>query len=158
MNKSAFILFKKAMFPIMAGLVFSVPIKLATAQDSSSKEQPSDSSQETAPESVALPKLDLGTLEIKNLEPTRNQTSKVSFEMHLTFPPDTDPAAIEALSHWQHRIRDQVIVSIRIAELGDYIDPQLIRLRKQILYRINRLLKETPADDVLLADFTFSTE
>ncbi len=148
----------KVIFPVVAFLLFSAPSKLATAQESSTNEQPKDSVQENAADTVALPKLDLGTLEIKNLEPTRNQTTKVNFGMHLTFPPDTDPATIKALSHWQHRIRDQVIVAIRIAELGDYIDPKLSRLRKHILYRINRLLKETPADDVLLADFTFSTE
>ena len=113
---------------------------------------------EVATEKVVSPKLDLGLLEIKNLEPTRNQTSKVNFEMHLALPADTDPALVKALEHWQHRLREQVIVAIRVAELGDYLDPQLARLRKQILYRVNRTLKGTQAEDVLLANFMFSTE
>lgn len=130
----------------------------AAAEDSLPEELASGPSTKAASGIVVLPKLDLGVLEIKNLEPTRNQTSKVTFAMHLTFPPETDPAIVTALENWQHRLREQVIIAIRVAELGDYMDPQLLRLRKQILYRINRVLKGIQAQDVLLADFTFSTE
>lgn len=141
---------------VTTGFVFLLLCPSAVAEDAPSQEQNTDVS--PAPEVTVIPKLDLGLLEVKNLEPTRNQTSKVTFGMHLAFAPGTDPAIVSALQHWQHRLREQVIVAIRVAELGDYLDPELLRLRKQILYRINRVLKGVQAEDILLADFTYSTE
>jgi hypothetical protein len=80
----------------------------------------------------------------------------MSFQIHLAFPKDTPSATIAALEHMQHRLREQVIVAVRTAELADLLDPQLHRFRKRILFRANRLLKEVQASDVLLANFTFS--
>ncbi|TWU30318.1 hypothetical protein [Bythopirellula polymerisocia] len=160
MNTSLMINDKRIRFSKLLLCLLSIALGTSTAmgQEAPAEDQGASASQEATTENVVQPKLDLGIIEIKNLEPTRNQTSKVTFEMHLTLPADTDPALVAALGHWQHRLREQVIVAIRVAELGDYLDPELVRLRKQILYRVNRLLKGTQAENVLLADFTFSTE
>ena len=113
---------------------------------------------EAAVDLPLIPKLDLGLLEIKNLEPTRNQTAKVSFEIHLSFPTGTDPQTIARLEHWQHRLREQVLVAVRGSELIDFVDPELVRLRKHILYRVNRVLQPLQAAEILLADFTYAAE
>ena len=103
-------------------------------------------------------KLDLGTIELVNVEPTRGRISRMSFDLHLTFLPDTDPKAIKALDGWHHRLREQVIVGVRATEIVDIIDPDLKRFRKQILYRINRMLGKPIVNDVLFANFTFFNE
>jgi hypothetical protein len=103
-------------------------------------------------------KLNLGTIEVINVEPTRGRTTRMSFDLHLTFPKDTDPKEIKALDGWHHRLREQVIVGVRATEVHDFIDPELKRFRKQMLYRINRLLGKPLASDVLFANFTFFSE
>jgi hypothetical protein len=103
-------------------------------------------------------KLDLGTIEVVNVEPTRGRTSRMSFDLHLTFYSDTDPKQIKALDGWHHRLREQVIVGVRATEVHDFIDPELKRFRKQMLYRINRLLGNPIVSDVLFANFTFFSE
>ena len=102
------------------------------------------------------PKLDLGSFEIQNLEPARALTSKITFELHLTLPEETSPADLATLEHWQHRLREQVIVAVRVSDIVDFLDPKLDRFRRHILYRVNRLLGQIKAQEVLLADFTFS--
>jgi hypothetical protein len=103
-------------------------------------------------------KLNLGTIEVINVEPTRGYTSKMSFDLHLTFDPKTDPKEIKALDGWQHRLREQVIVGVRATEIHYFIDPDLKHFRKQMLYRINRLIGKPIANDVLFANFTFYSE
>lgn len=103
-------------------------------------------------------KLNLGNIEVKNLEPTQGRTSHMSFDLHLTFAPQTDPSEIEALEAWHHRLREQVIIGVRATEINDFLDPELKRFRKLLLYRINRMLKTPTVVDALLANFTFSSQ
>jgi hypothetical protein len=103
-------------------------------------------------------KLDLGKIELQNLEPTQGRTAHMSFDLHLVFDPKTDPKKIKELEKWQHRLREQVIVGVRATDIFDFLDPELKRFRKQILYRINRMLKDPVAIDALFANFTFSSQ
>jgi hypothetical protein len=103
-------------------------------------------------------KLNLGTIELQNLEPTQGRTAHMSFDLHLTFDPNTDPKFLRELEGWQHRLREQVIVAVRATEIFDFLDPELKRFRKQILYRINRMLKDPVVIDALFANFTFSSQ
>lgn len=103
-------------------------------------------------------KLDLGTIELQNLEPTQGRTAHMSFDLHLRFDPKTDPEFLKGLEAWQHRLREQVIVAVRATDIFDFLDPELKRFRKQILYRINRMLKNPVVIDALFANFTFSSQ
>jgi hypothetical protein len=103
-------------------------------------------------------KLNLGTIELQNLEPTQGRTAHMSFDLHLTFDPNTDPKFLKELEGWQHRLREQVIVAVRTTDIFDFLDPELKRFRKQILYRINRMLKDPVVTDALFANFTFSSQ
>lgn len=103
-------------------------------------------------------KLNLGTIQLVNVEPTQGLTAHMSFDLHLKFDPQTDPQVIEELDHWQHRLREQVIVAARATEIHDILDPELKHFRKQILYRINRVLKAPIVTDALFANFTFSNQ
>ena len=103
-------------------------------------------------------KLNLGTIEVINVEPTHGRTSRMSFDLNLTFDPNTDPKRIRELDAWHHRLREQAIIAVRATEIYDFLDPELKRFRKQILYRINRILGEPIVNDALFANFTFFNE
>lgn len=127
------------------------------ASSASTEEAPQESKKSSSDIEVTL-KLDLGTIQLMNLEPTQGRTAHMSFDMHLVFDPKTDPKTIKELKKWQHRLREQVIVAVRATEIYDFLDPELTRFRKQILYRINRMLKDPIVTDALFANFTFSSQ
>jgi flagellar basal body-associated protein FliL len=127
------------------------------ASSASTEEAPPKSKKSSSDIEVTL-KLDLGTIQLMNLEPTQGRTAHMSFDMHLVFDPKTDPKTIKELKKWQHRLREQVIVAVRATEIYDFLDPELTRFRKQILYRINRMLKDPIVTDALFANFTFSSQ
>jgi hypothetical protein len=120
-------------------------------------EEPEETEEETEGIEVTL-KLNLGTIELQNLEPTQGRTAHMSFDLHLRFDPKTDPKFLRELEGWQHRLREQAIVAVRATDIFDFLDPELKRFRKQILYRINRMLKEPVVIDALFANFTFSSQ
>lgn len=103
-------------------------------------------------------KRDLGTIEVINVEPTRGRTLRMAFNLHLTLDPHTSPKDVAALDGWHHRLREQVIIGVRATDIHDFIDPELTRFRKQMLYRINRLLTKPIVNDVLFANLTFHAE
>ncbi len=148
-------------FKIVACLLVAVSSLVLSAKTYASaaptEEAPQKNSKSSGDVEFTL-KLDLGTIELMNLEPTQARTAHMSFDMHLVFDSKTDLKTIKKLEHWQHRLREQVIIAVRATEIHDFLDPELARFRKQILYRINRMLKEPIVTDALFANFTFSSQ
>jgi hypothetical protein len=143
----------------LCGLLFACGLGANVAQGSSHAPKEEAKVEEIVEGVEVTLKLDLGNIETKNLEPTQGRTAHMSFDLHLMFGPTTEPKQVKELEDaWQHRLREQVIVAIRATEINDFLDPELKRFRKQILYRINRMLKSPTAIDVLFANFTFSSQ
>ena len=103
------------------------------------------------------PTLDLGKFKIHDLRPTRNETAKVSFTMFLALSPTLTKQQVTQLERWQHRLRDQVIIAIRTLEVREFQEPDLSRLRRKILIRVNRLFQSKLAEEVLMTEYLFRT-
>jgi len=101
---------------------------------------------------------DLGGFRLQEIRPTRNETTRLTFQAYFVMSPEVSEQDVEKLKHWKHRFRDQVIVAVRTAQLKDFHEPQLQRLRRIILFRVSRLMRESVVEDVLFSEFTFSME
>jgi hypothetical protein len=101
---------------------------------------------------------DLGSFEIREVRPTRNETTNVNFTAYFAMAPGVSMADVQQLEHWKHRLRDQVIIAVRTAQDIDFQEPDLVRLRHIILFRMRRLLKADVVQDILLSEFTFKME
>lgn len=128
----------------------------ACAQEADAQSAQQDGvDQEMAEEKKARPTLDLGKFVINDLRPTRNETAKVTFSMHLAFSENLTEKQVRQLESWKHRLRDQVITATRISYLTDFQEPDLSRFRRKILIRVNRMFKAKLADDVLMTEYLF---
>ncbi len=101
--------------------------------------------------------LDLGDFKINDLRPIRNQTAKLKFSLHLAFTKSLTESQIKQLKNWKHRLRDQVITSVRITQMKYFQERDLAMLRSKILMRVNRLFKAKLAEDVLLTKYLYRT-
>lgn len=111
-----------------------------------------------APEEKPIkPALDLGSFKVNDLRPAHNETAKLTFSLHLQFSEETTAAQLKKLEGWKHRLRDQVITAVRLAETKDFQEPDLKRLRRLILIRVNRLFRTKLAEEVLLTEYLFRT-
>lgn len=109
---------------------------------------------EPAAENTHRPRFDLGAFHVRDLRPTRDVTADLKFSLHLQLRDDVSEAAVSALEHWKHRLRDQAITAIRTAQMVDFTDPDLARVRRLINLRVNRLLPHPLVDEILVTSFT----
>jgi hypothetical protein len=99
---------------------------------------------------------ELGYFHILQLRPTRDETINVKFELHLRIAEDVPGPELEnRLNRWTARLCDQVITAVRNAETKDFTEPQLRRLQKLILLRVNRLLQFTRIEEIYLTQYEF---
>jgi flagellar basal body-associated protein FliL len=101
---------------------------------------------------------DLGGFQLSEVRPTRNETTKAIFQAYFLMSPDISRQDLEKLAHWKHRFRDQIIIAVRTAQTKDFHEPQLKRIRRIILFRVRRMMRESVVEDVLFTEFTFSVE
>jgi len=122
----------------------------AHAQEVAKNETPAESAEE------ARATIDLGTFQVRDLRPARNETVKLSFAIHLALHPSVSQSTVEQLERWQHRLRDQVLIVIRLSATKDFLEPNLDKFRRSISLRVNRALKAILVSEALLTEFTFT--
>ncbi len=137
---------------ILTATLHASPLQAQDPGEAASADAEPANEQETV-----RPTLDLGDFKINDLRPTRNETAKVTFSLHLAFSKDLTKAQVTQLARWKHRLRDQVITAIRITPTKDFQEPDLSRLRRKILIRVNRLFNTKIAEEVLLTEYLFRT-
>lgn len=101
---------------------------------------------------------ELGDFELREVQSTRKKTTEIVFSAYFVIGKEVPKERIQELEHWKQRLRDQVIIAVRTAKNMDFQEPDLERLRRIILFRVRRLLKEDVVQDVLISKFTFKTE
>lgn len=102
---------------------------------------------------VSTGTFELGEFRLRNFRPTHNETASIRFSLHLVLDPDAKPEALEELRHWQRRLRDQAIIAVRSAEAADLAEPELARVQRLIIIRLNRLPVARLIKGVYLTNF-----
>jgi flagellar FliL protein len=114
--------------------------------------------------------VDLGKYSITSFQPASNTTLLIDFHMFGTVAADASTSHAPEGEHGaeapaddeftrlfeknKHRLRDQVIVIIRSAEITDFADPSLGLIRRKILEKSNRLLGKPLLEEVIFSDFS----
>ena len=98
---------------------------------------------------------DLGQFGVTAYQPASNTTLRIDFHLYATIPHAEDVHFDEVYASSQHRIREQVIVTIRNSEIADLTDPGLGLIKRKILEKTNRLLGKAYLQNVVFSDFSF---
>lgn len=133
--------------------------------------------EEQATHAAAKREVDLGRYSITSFQPASNTTLLIDFHMYGTVAAEAEdstaaapaaeghghghgeaPAADDEFTRLfekhKHRLRDQVIVIVRSAEMTDFSDPSLGLIRRKILEKSNRLLGKPLLEEVIFSDFS----
>ncbi len=98
---------------------------------------------------------DLGQFGVTAYQPAANSTLRIDFHLYGTIPVAEEHHFDEVYASTQHRIREQVIVTIRNSEIADLTDPGLGLIKRKILEKTNRLLGKAYLQNVVFSDFSF---
>lgn len=97
--------------------------------------------------------IDLGEYSLSAFQPASNTTLLIDFHLYGTITAEEEHGFTEYFEVNKHRIRDQVITTIRSAELADLTDPGLGLIKRQILEKTNRALGKPLLQGIVFSDF-----
>lgn len=97
--------------------------------------------------------IDLGEFSLTAFQPASNTTLLIDFHLYGTIMSDEEQGFAQRYESNKHRIRDQVITTIRSAELADLTDPGLGLIKRQILEKTNRALGRPLLQGIVFSDF-----
>jgi flagellar FliL protein len=97
--------------------------------------------------------IDLGEFSLTAFQPASNTTLLIDFHLYGTIEGEAEQGFAEHYEANKHRIRDQVITTIRSAELADLTDPGLGLIKRQILEKTNRALGKPLLHGIVFSDF-----
>jgi flagellar FliL protein len=101
---------------------------------------------------------DLGQFTVTAYQPASNTTLRIDFHLYGTIAEDVAADFEHLYASTQHRIREQVIVTIRNSEVTDLTDPGLGSIKRKILEKTNRLLGKAYLQNVVFSDFSFAEQ
>ena len=107
--------------------------------------------QETA-DQIEVP---LGEFSVTAFQPVSNSTLRIDFQLYGTIAIKDEPEFFRRLEENRHRFREQVIVTIRTADITDFTEAQLGLIRRRVLEKSNRVLGKPLLRGVIFSDFSF---
>jgi hypothetical protein len=89
------------------------------------------------------------------LRPESNTTLLIDFKLYGLVRSEHQAEFAELFERSRNRIRDEVLTVVRSAEMGDFADPGLALIKRQILEKSNATLGRRLLERVGISDFTF---
>ncbi|MHB8902870.1 MAG: flagellar basal body-associated FliL family protein [Thermoguttaceae bacterium] len=99
--------------------------------------------------------VDLGEFTVTAFQPLTNTTTRIDFHLYGTTGEEDVTAFEEAWQENKHRLRDQVIVTVRSAEPSELTDAGLGLIKRRILEKTNRTLGKPYLRTIIFSDFSF---
>jgi len=99
--------------------------------------------------------VELGEYGVTAYQPVSNTTHRIDFHLFGTVLEGEVSDFEPRFERNKHRVRDQVIVTVRSAEVTDFTDAGLGLLKRKILDRTNRILGRPLVQDVMFSEFSF---
>ncbi len=99
--------------------------------------------------------VDLGEFTVTAFQPLTNTTTRIDFHLYGTTSEEDVAGFQKAWEENKHRLRDQVIVTLRSSEPGELTDAGLGLIKRRILEKTNRTLGKPYLRSVIFSDFSF---
>lgn len=97
--------------------------------------------------------VDMGDYSLTAFQPASNTTLLINFHLYGTITSEDEHHFTAQYEVNKHRIRDQVLTTIRSAEIADLTDPGLGLIKRQILEKTNRALGKPLLQGIVFSDF-----
>lgn len=99
--------------------------------------------------------VDLGEFSVSAFQPISNTTLRIDFHLFGTVDADGEKEFLALMDENLHRFREQVIVTVRSADITDLTDAGLGLIKRKILEKTNRILGRLLLRTVIFSDFSF---
>ena len=97
----------------------------------------------------------LGPFAVSAFQPLSNTTIRIDFELFATVEMEELEEFKRIYPSVEHRIREQVLVTVRSANINDLTDAGLGLIKRKILDKTNRVMGKPYLKTVVFSDFSF---
>ena len=97
----------------------------------------------------------MGEFDVSSYQPLSNTTLRISLHLFATVHVDDEGTLEGLIEEKQQRMREQVLVILRSAELTDFSDAGLGLIKRKILEKTNRTLGQQILRQIVIVDFSF---
>ncbi len=111
--------------------------------------------EEEQDEGAEKKEVELGDFEVSAYQPLSSTTLRINVHLFGLVSGDDVDTVMDLLDERQARVREQVTVILRAAELTDLTDPVLGLIKRKILEKTNRILGKPYLEQIVLSDFSF---
>ena len=99
--------------------------------------------------------VDLGEFSVTSFQPISNTTLRIDFHLFGTVQTDDQDEFLTLMEGNTHRFREQVIVTVRGADITDLTDAGLGLVKRKILEKTNRIIGKPILRTVIFSEFSF---
>ncbi len=97
----------------------------------------------------------LGTFHVLSRNTATGSSTNVDFDLFATVLADEEADFFDLFTTNEHRIREQVQMTVRGAEVTDFTDPTLGLIKRRILEKVNRALGKPLLHEAVFSKFSF---
>jgi len=128
----------------------------AMAADTLGSREAEESQKQAAEEEISDQiEVDLGEFSVTAFQPLSNTTMRIDFRLFGAIGKEDESEFLGLIDENQHRFREQVIVTVRSAEITDLTDPTLGLIKRKVLERTTKILGKPLLRDVIFSEFSF---
>ena len=104
------------------------------------------------------PEVALGTFHFEADKAEHGRTTRADFSLGVLLPDSADPTVHDRLADHKFRVQQDVEELLRKAHGGDFDDPTLQELKRQLVEQINQTLGSRAVSEVILTDVKLQRE
>lgn len=131
-----------------------MPVGVYGAEETEEAKQ-EESMEEDASESVGV---ELGEFFIRDVRGSEGVKTRVSFTIFADIALENEEAFREIQTKHEQRIRDQIILAIRLCQTTHFQEPTLHSLKRRIWVRLYRMIPDFEARGLMFKDFAYFTD
>lgn len=109
-------------------------------------------------ESSSTVEVELGEFSMTAFQPAANATLRIDLHLFGSVDAASEKEFRSVLEENKHRLREQVLMTIRGAEMNELTDPSLTILKRSIIGQAHRLLGKGHLVDLILSDYSLISQ
>lgn len=145
----------------LLALMLTLLCEPSFAQSSTKQATVSEESEEEVVEpevEVETIGIELGDFHYRDVRSSEGVKLRISFTLFAEIKQEDEKQFMQIYENSLKRIRDQVIIAIRLSETHDFQEPSLAKLKRRMKIRLHRVLPHLEIEDLMLRDFTYFTD
>ena len=98
---------------------------------------------------------DMGEFSVTSFQPASNSTLRIDFHLYGSVAAENQKELHRLIEENKHRFREQVVMTVRSAEMSDLTEASLGLLKRTIFDKAKRTLGKPLLREIIISDYSF---